>query len=248
MTLLAALLVLLAEVTTGFVLPRSSQQPFPSFALQAKKQKGKATGKGFGKVEEGDTSPQAAATIDSSTSSGAGSALKSVEGGSNAIPTAQAFLQVDENVPVEERTASILRDAYGLRTRDEQDAEAKRQKADKDQKKKLAEWKKQADLGRDFDIMAILPGPVLIGIDYFLKAGTAICTLLFVLAGVGITFEAWSKASNSPLPPDIDAFIVNIVEPNFTPGLLVLLGFSVSLGGYAALQLSSASSTYREDR
>jgi hypothetical protein len=170
------------------------------------------------------------------------SILRSVEGGSNAIP------QIDTSMPVEERTKAILRDSYGLRTREEQDREAKKAQAEADQRKKLEDWKNKAEKGEDFDIMKVLPGPVLMGIDRFLKAGTVVCTLLFVAAGVLITVEAWSKASDSPLPQDLDQFIVNLIEPNFTPGLLVLLGFSVSLGIFASLQLSSSSSTYREDR
>ena len=151
-------------------------------------------------------------------------------------------------LPVVPTLGSILRDTYGLRTREEQNAQAKREEAVKEQRKKLAEWKQQAEAGEDFDIMQVLPAPVLVAIDTFLKAGVAICTVLFVLAGIGITVEAWSKASGSPLPENIDTFIVNTVEPNFTPGLLVLLGFSVSLGAFAAAQLGSSSSTYREDR
>ena len=76
----------------------------------------------------------------------------------------------------------------------------------------------------------------------------AICTVTFVAAGLAITVEAGSKATDNPLPPAVDDFITNVIEPNFTPGLLVLLGFSVSLGAFAALQLGSSASTYREDR
>lgn len=168
--------------------------------------------------------------------------LTSVPNGSDAIPTMD-----DENMSVEDRTKSLLRDKYGLRTREEQQAEEERQRKATEQRQKLEEWKQQVDRGEDFDLIMALPEPVLVFIDRFLKAGVAICTTLFILAGLGITVEAGSKATNNPLPENIDAFITNVVEPNFTPGLLVLLGFSVSLGAFAALQLGSASSTYRED-
>jgi hypothetical protein len=168
--------------------------------------------------------------------------LTSIQGGSDAIPT------IDESIPVEERTDSILREKYGLRTLEEQQREIQRTKQAAEQQKKLRQWKEMADRGEDFDLLQILPGPVLIFIDRFLKVGLSICTVLFVAAGLAITAEAGSKATNNPLPENVDAFITNVVEPNFTPGLLVLLGFSVSLGAFAALQLSSASSTYREDR
>jgi hypothetical protein len=180
--------------------------------------------------------------------------LKSVEGGSSALPVLEQPQQgsfqtvVDESIPVEDRTNNILRDKYGLRTREEQQAEQQRLEQVREQKKKLDEWKKLADQGKDFDIIEVLPAPVLIFVDRFLKAGLAVCTVLFVSAGLAITVEAGSKATKNPLPANVDAFITNVVEPNFTPGLLVLLGFSISLGAFAALQLGSASSTYREDR
>jgi hypothetical protein len=231
---------LLLTVATGFVLPNERSV---SFALNAKKKSGGGASKGFGKVpvQENPKAKAGAPSAPVSVTSGEKEFLQSVDGGSVAKST------IDESVPVGERTASLLRDKYGLRTMEEQQEEEKRQLRVKAELKKVEAWKKKADSGGDFDVMQVVPAPILIGIDYFLKAGTAICTVLFVLAGVGITFEAWSKASNSPLPDDIDAFIVNIIEPNFTPGLLVLLGFSVSLGAFAAAQISSASATYRED-
>jgi len=165
----------------------------------------------------------------------------------------KSFLQsvestnVEEDADPEERAKALLRDKYGMKTLSEQQLDAKQLEARKEQRKKLDEWKKKAEQGEDFDIMSMLPAPVLIAIDRFLKFGTALCTVAFVSAGVLITVEAWSKASNSPLPENVDSFIVGTVEPNFTPGLFVLLGFSVSLGVFAALQLGSQGSTYKED-
>lgn len=227
-----------------------------SWSLHMAKQKNKrnsGTGKGFGKVEApsiqsledvastidkgvGSTST----TADAAAEGGGGGLLKSVDGGSAAIP------QIDSSIPVEDRTKSILRDQYGLRTREEQQEAERRQKEITEQRKKLQEWKKLAEEGEDFDLMQILPEPILIGIDRFLKVGVVISTIVFVSAGVLITVEAYSKTTGNALPNDLDHFITNQVEPNFTPGLLVLLGFSVSLGAFAAAQLSSASSNYRE--
>jgi hypothetical protein len=157
-------------------------------------------------------------------------------------------MMVDESIPVEERTSQLLRDKYGLRTLKEQQEEFKRNEQIKAQRKKLADWKKMADEGDDFDIMKVLPGPVLLGIDTFLKIGLGVCGTLFVLAGMGITIEAWSKTTHSEIPQALDQFIVTVIEPNFTTGLIVLLGFSISLGLFATAQLSSASSTYRSDK
>lgn len=259
----ASVLILICDVgeTSGFVskhIPVSSLSPVstakkhqtahrPAIFLGAEK-KG---GKGFGKETVSDPKKEASRR-DRAAPDGAG--LTSVQGGSNAIPTleqrqqASSQVDVDESVPVEERTNILLRDKYGLRTREEQQAEYQRQQQSAEQRKKLEQWKKLADQGKDFDLIEILPGPVLIFIDRFLKVGVAVCTTLFVCAGLAITVEAGSKATNKPLPENVDVFITNVVEPNFTPGLLVLLGFSVSLGAFAALQLGSASSTYREDR
>ena len=101
-------------------------------------------------------------------------------------------------------------------------------------------------MGDEFDLLAILPAPVTIGIDRFLKAGTVLCGLIFVASGILIAVEAWSKASGDPLSPDLDDFIVRTIEPNFTPGLFVLLSFSVSLGLFASLQLGSQGASYKE--
>jgi hypothetical protein len=232
---------------SSFMIPHSSNSPrVPTTSLQAKQNKASKGGKGFGK----DSAPTAPAKVNTAPADKGASpmevstfdGLSSVAGGSDAIPTS------DESIPVDQRTSSILRDNYGLRTRAEQQEAAKREEAAKEQQKKLDEWKKLADEGKDFDIMEVLPAPVLIGLDIFLKAGLTISTVLFVLAGLGITVEAWSKTTGEPLPENIDHFIVNIIEPNFTPGLGVLLGFSVSLGAFAAAQLSSSSSTYRSDK
>lgn len=184
------------------------------------------------------------ASSSSSSSPASPTGLTSIPGGSDARPV----MQQPSGENVEDRNASILREKYGLRTREEQQAEIKRQEAANEQRQKLDEWRRLADKGQDFDLIQILPDPLLIFIDRFLKGGVAVCTVLFVSAGIAITVEAGSKATNNPLPPNVDDFISNVVEPNFTPGLLVLLGFSVSLGAFAALQLSSSTSSYREDR
>jgi hypothetical protein len=216
--------------------------------LWAKKTSGSG-GKGFGKqAPPPPTKPQEASVAEQTVAG-----LSSVEkGGSDVIPTvevpppvvAQAAAPAEPEVPVEERTRRILQEQYGLRTLEDQ------QRQDKlmEQRRKFEELKERAEKDENFDIMQVLPEPVLIGIDRFLKVGVTISTVLFVAAGLGITTEAWSAATKNPLPPDIQQFIVNTVEPNFTTGLLVLLGFSVSLGLFSAAQLGSSGSQYRGDR
>ncbi|CAB9521068.1 expressed unknown protein [Seminavis robusta] len=250
--LLLSTALLAAESAFGFVAnPRVvshvSSSPSLLSPLHAKKKKGKKGAKGFGKTAEPAVAvePTTISSDDSTSTPLEGSSpfLQSVEqGGSSSIPTVEVASSEPE-LPPEERAKKLLREQYGLRSLEEQ------RMADSinDQRQRMDELKKMAEKEDDIDIMAMLPAPLLKGIDTFLKLGVAICTTLFVTAGMGITAEAWSKTSGSPLPDNIDAFIVDVVEPNFTTGLLVLLGFSVSLGGFAALQLTSASSQYKEE-
>ena len=148
----------------------------------------------------------------------------------------------------EERTAAILRNQYGLKTLAEQQMNAKQLANYKEEQKRLKDIKKKIELNQDIDIMSILPGGLIIAIDNFLTIGVVICGIIFVLAGVAITAEAYGKATgNGFLPSNAQEFIVSTIEPNFTPFLFVLLGFSVSLGLFAALKLSSQGATYREE-
>jgi|NOAtaT_6_FD_contig_41_1427878_length_921_multi_5_in_0_out_0_1 hypothetical protein len=140
----------------------------------------------------------------------------------------------------EERGKQLLRDKFGIRSFEERQAELKAKQLQEKLQKKLDKKRE----GKD--IFQILPPSMIVFIDRFLKAGLAVSTILFVMAGVGITVEAWSHASGDALPEWIDTFIVQIVEPNFTPGLFVLLAFSVSLGLFSAAQLGSDTSRYSE--
>ena len=246
----------LATGAMGFTVAPQTRTAAPSSlstALQAKKKKGKTAGQGFGKEPPSPTSTSNKSTDDNMMTTAttgapgeAGSFLQSVEGGgSNAIPTVEAVAasSSDSSLSPEERAKKLLREQYGMRTMAEQKMEDQLQS----NRARLDELKKMADSDQDLDIMKMVPAPILRGIDTFLKVGVGVCTVLFVAAGFGIALEAWSITSNNPLPENIDNFIVNIVEPNFTPGLAVLLGFSVSLGAFAALQLSSGSATYKEE-
>mmetsp|Transcript_24149 Transcript_24149/g.66917 ORF Transcript_24149/g.66917 Transcript_24149/m.66917 type:complete len:266 (-) Transcript_24149:58-855(-) len=224
--------------------------------LFAKKKKKSQAGKGFGKEPEKVEKPKSnnadLFNIEARAAAAAqqqSSAFTSVDGGSGAIPTlSTTATTADPSESVEDRNKRILREKYGLRTKEEQEAAEAKQKQVTEQRKKINEWKKLADEGDDFDLLQVIPDPVLIFIDRFLKGGVVVCTTLFVLAGIAITVEAGSKATANPLPHEIDDFISNVVEPNFTPGLGVLLSFSVGLGVFASLQLNSAASTYRENK
>lgn len=212
-------------------------------SVSAKKSR-RSSGGGFGKVEK---PPEKAATTETESPL----ASENIEVPSSFLTSADQLAsteipQIDDSLPPEERTKLLLKEKYGMKTIAEQQLSAKQLEARKEKQKQLAEWKKKAEVGEDIDIIAMIPGGVQIAIDRFLKTGLAICTILFIAAGGGITVEAWSKTSGSPLPDDVDSYIVNVIEPNFTTGLLVLLGFSVSLGAFATLQLSSGGAQYKE--
>lgn len=224
-----------------------------STSLKAKRSKSK----GFGKQQVETTSSSSSSSSKSKPSVAKDDGDDDTAATSTAPETRQSnkdqakpFLQSvdeDESTDPEERAKALLREKYGMKTLAEQQLDAKQLEARKEQQQKLADWKARAERGEDFDIMSVLPGPVLSALFNFLKIGTAMCTVVFVSAGVLITVEAGSKALESPLPETVDSFIVSTVEPNFTPGLFVLLAFSVSLGIFAALQLGSQGSTYKED-
>lgn len=239
----------------AFIVPRPSAGFSVTTSLKAKKKKkkkGSTAGQGFSQAPpppapKAPTEQSSSSTVAKSDSS-TPAPLQSVEtGGSRAIPVMQPEPELDPNLPPEERTKVLLREKYGLRTREEQDREQKKEEKRKEQQRRQRKLEKLAEEDKDVDIISMLPAPVLIAIDRFLKVGVAVSTVTFVAAGIAITAEAWAKASNNPLPQDIDNFIINVVEPNFTPGLGVLLAFSVSLGAFAALQLASDSSQYKED-
>lgn len=250
MILVAALAT--STTTTAFSWQLARRQSTPTAVLVGPlfAKGGGGGGKGFGsKVKTSSDSASlkessALSETSASTSSQSQSSfLQSAEGAAST----PVQLDLDESMPPEERTKQILKQQYGMKTLEEQRLSAAQLEIYKEKQRKQAELKKRIANNKDLDIMNMLPPAVLVGIDRFLKAGLGICGTLFIVAGLFITTEAWSKASSQPLPTDLDNFIVNIVEPNFTPGLLVLLGFSVSLGAFASLQLASSSSQYKED-
>jgi hypothetical protein len=250
----------------------SSSKSLTSLLLAKKNKTRKAQeSKGFGKVQEATSAvPTKSSTVSSSStatttttatpastsmesSSSPNPFLQSVPGGSDSVPVMEVPKESttsNQQLPPEERTKQILREKYGLRSLEEQQFDAKQLELRKEQAKKVQEWKKKVTTGGgdggDVDIIAMIPGPVLIGLDRFLKAGIAIVGTSFIASGLGITVEAWSKASGQALPDNVENFIVTVIEPNFTTQLLVLLSFSISLGVLAAAQLGSAGAQNRE--
>lgn len=235
------------------MVPHSWQSRRDSLCVQGAKKTQKrvsSASKGFGNIANEATNDQRPKppipSVETKVEDSAVGYLKAVErGGASSIPAMEG--SIDDSLTAEERAARVLREKYGMKTFEEQQLSAKQMEAREEQKRKLKQWRKLADEGKDFDLIAMLPAPVVVAIDRFLKLGLGVTAIAFILAGIGITVEAWSKTFEQPLPESLDTFIVQTVEPNFTTGLLVLLGFSVSLGLFVAAQLGSEGATYRED-
>lgn len=227
--------MLLVPFATGFTtIQPNARQPI---ALSAKKGKGKA--KGFGKqTETAQTPTKASQQLEAP---GGFSSIEDVSVESFSRPQ----IEVDPNLSTDERNKAILKQQFGLRSYEEQQGDIKAAERAAENQKRMQQVKQMKD--EDFDIFMVIPPPVIKGIDAFLKFGLTVTTGVFILAGFGITAEAWAVATNHQLPDNIDNFIVNTIEPNFTTALLVLLGFSVSLGIFATAQLGSGSSIYKEE-
>lgn len=213
-----------------------------SFALLAKKGK-KSGAKGFGKKVEAPPKAPKPQVGGAQQNLGGFSSIEETSEASFAKP--QMDIDIDPNLPTNERNKEILRQQFGLRSYEEQQGDIRAAEKAAENQKRLQQIKQMKD--EEFDIFMVIPPPIIKAIDAFLKVGLSVTTMLFVLAGVGITAEAWSVATNNNLPENVDQFIVNVIEPNFTTGLLVLLSFSISLGLFATAQLGSGSSIYKEE-
>lgn len=247
-----------SDYCNAFV-PVQLKQTFPSsslITLSAKKGKKSPKGKGFAKSPPPSTSTPSNDSEETTepTSAFGLQSIDSAKSNSNAITDSPALnsklnkpIDIDENASAEERAEQILRQRFGMRSFEEDQYDIVKAQKIKEAKERTAKLKKLAAIDDgSFDIFMVLPTGLVKFIDAFLKIGLGISVILFILAGVGITLEAYAASSGNPLPTDLDDFIVNVVEPNFTPGLLVLLGFSVSLGLFASAQLGSAASQYQE--
>ncbi|KAL3783405.1 hypothetical protein ACHAW5_008769 [Stephanodiscus triporus] len=213
---------------------------------------GEGFGKGGGGRSSSSSAPPAAIREDGRTPTMPSTSrpLQSIDISSS---SSSAAVDVDlEGLSPEERSRAILRSKFGLKSYEEQQADLGdyRLVVDAEEKRKRRDGLRNVEAmwPEDRDLLAVLPASVVRGVDAFLKLGLGVSTVLFVVAGMFITVEAGSKATGRPMPDGLEAWIVDVVEPNFTPGLGVLLAFSVSLGLFSVSLGGSAASTYREDR
>lgn len=250
LTLINSITCFTTKFNTGYIsnslLTRTSSLiVLPAKKKNNKKKKGGSSGQGFGKQQSKDeNSIIEEDAIDNSDSS---TLLQSIEEPQQFYnnPTATNTNQGTEEsiATTAERTKQILQEQYGLRSYEQRQDNMKEKKQDK----KVQQLVQQAKKEEDIDLFSLIPAPLIKIIDSFLKVGLGLSTSLFVAAGIGITLEAYAASSGKPLPENIDNFISNVIEPNFTIGLLVLLGFSISLGVFSLGQLGSKGSVYRED-
>ena len=64
----------------------------------------------------------------------------------------------------------------------------------------------------------------------FFGTGALVFGGIFIAAGVGVSLEATCKILGYKLPVFLAEAIVQYVEPALTPSILILFGFSISLG------------------
>ena len=240
----SAFLLLILPFAEGFSAIQPHVRQSSSSALYAKKSSAKGS-KGFAKKAEPamaapEPTQQASTGVPSESTLG----FSSIEDAS-ASSYSRPQMEVDPNLPTDKRTKEILSKQYGLRSYEEQQGNIREAERAAETQKRMQKIKVMED--DEFDIFMVIPPPIIKGVDAFLKVGLSVTTLLFVLAGLGICAEAWAVATKNTLPENIDTFIVSVIEPNFTYGLLVLLGFSISLGIFATAQLGSGSSMYKEE-
>ncbi len=251
---LTLLLVLAQQLssTSAFVCPTGSTWRTTT-ELSAKKKKSRGSaGEGFGKAAAVSDSPSKSSSGIFSSEDDSGSAprtLQSVD--SVASNSGSDNLDIDPNLSDEARSKAILRQKFGLKSYEEQQADLGDYRAIQEAEAKASQREKLRSIEKlwpeDKDFVAMLPPSVVRGIDTFLKTGLGLTTGAFITAGIFITIEAGSKATGYELPDGMDEFVTNVVEPNFTPGLGVLLGFSILLGVFTISLGGSAASSYREE-
>ena len=67
-------------------------------------------------------------------------------------------------------------------------------------------------------------------LEKFFGTGALVFGGIFIAAGVGVSLEATCKILGYKLPVFLAEAIVQYVEPALTPSILILFGFSISLG------------------
>ncbi len=134
-------------------------------------------------------------------------------------PMAPASASSSSELPVDERLDAVLRKA-GL-TQDDQSA---------------IEAARPSD-----DPLSKIPKAGQQLLERFFFGGAVVFGVIFISCGLAVAAEALATVLGSPLPEAIDSAIVAYAEPALTPSIVVLFGFSISLGLLKQLQMGSES-------
>lgn len=108
----------------------------------------------------------------------------------------------------------------------------------------------EADENRPFGeaVLAKIPDSVQERVDGFLITGTFIALFVVVSCGIGISLGAFRVVFPTiVIPPEVENFSMNILDPAFTPSVLVFFAFSITLGVFKYAQISSDRTVYREN-
>eukprot|EP00638_Chattonella_subsalsa_P004158 CAMPEP_0117755572 /NCGR_PEP_ID=MMETSP0947-20121206/13533_1 /TAXON_ID=44440 /ORGANISM="Chattonella subsalsa, Strain CCMP2191" /LENGTH=255 /DNA_ID=CAMNT_0005574935 /DNA_START=51 /DNA_END=818 /DNA_ORIENTATION=- len=96
-------------------------------------------------------------------------------------------------------------------------------------------------------VVDFIPIPVQNAIEQSLIFGLGLFLLFFLAGGIGIGLSGFAIATGNPLPPAIESFIVDTLEPAFTPSLVVFFALSSFLGIFKSFQFESRSDVqYKE--
>ena len=124
--------------------------------------------------------------------------------------TAPSFSSPDPSLPRDARLDAVLRGA-GLSRGDQPSAMT------------------AASMGDDSPLSKIpVKGQELL--EKFFGSGAILFGTIFLSTGIGVSIEALCKVTGNPLPVWLDEALVQYVEPAMTPSILILFGFSISLG------------------
>ncbi len=97
------------------------------------------------------------------------------------------------------------------------------------------------------EVMANIPMAAQAKADSVLVTGTFIALSYLLICGIGISLGACKVVFPSIMIPDeVDALIVNVLSPSFTPALFVFFFFSITFGLFKFAQVSSSQTVYRE--
>jgi len=99
----------------------------------------------------------------------------------------------------------------------------------------------------NFSPINLIPLSVQGSIEQVLLLATGLLLTVFVVAGIGITWDAYAISTKGTLPDSVKPIITEVLEPNFTVIGVLFLACSSSLGLFKLAQLSDPGASYREE-